>query len=141
MSHSDVADSAQLHDEPDEPGCRTVVDQTGQSDAQELIAEFIDAANRAGIAPEPLRAQLTGGGRARTDKRGWYIKVDRSVAIGDDGRYYRLIVDGGLKERLSGVRLKPSTPDTRLGGSRDDETGELADFLTRALARRHSGIA
>ena len=140
MSHSDVADSDQLHDEPEEPRCRPDEGRDQQADAQELIDGFIDAANRAGIAPEPLRAQLTGGGTARTDRRGWYIKVDRSVAIGEDGKYYRLTVDGGLKERLSGVRLKPSTPGTSLGGGQDGGTEQLADFLTRALARRHTGI-
>lgn len=137
MSHNDVIDPAGLQDEPDEPLRRAVEGETAATHAPELIAEFIAAANRSGATPEPLRAQLTEGGTARTDKRGWYIKVDHSVAIGDDGQYYRLTVAGGMKERVSGVRLQPSTPDIWLGEHSDAQQGELADFLTRALGRKH----
>lgn len=105
--------------------------------AQALIDGFIAQARGLGIAPEPLRAQLSGGGTARTDKTGWYIKVNQSVAIGADGGYYILSVLGGLRERITGVRLSPSQPVLQVSrGGRDGETGDLADFLTRRLSRR-----
>ncbi|WP_341730069.1 hypothetical protein [Brooklawnia sp.] len=103
-------------------------------EAQQLIDEFIAQAQRAGIEPEPLRMHLSGGGTARTDKFGWYIKVDQTVAIGSDGSYYQLSMPGGLKERLSGVRLSPNQPSLQVSkGGRDGESGDLADFLTRRL--------
>jgi hypothetical protein len=102
--------------------------------AQKLIDAFVAEAEARGIKPEPLRAQLFGGGTAKTDKAGWYIKADRSVAIGTDGGYYALSVPGGWRQRISGVRLQPSQPSLTVGrGGRDGETGELAWFLDVAL--------
>ncbi len=102
--------------------------------AQELIGQFIRQATELGIQPEPLRVQLSDGSTARTDRRGWYIKRNRTVAIGSDGGYYICIMAGGLKERITGVRLKPSRPELRVSrGGRDGETGDLADFLIRRL--------
>jgi len=104
--------------------------------AQVLIDDFVARANALGLAPEPLVAHLIGGGTARTDKRGWYVNVPQTVAIGPDGAWYRLVVPGGLAERLRGVRLTPSPPTlTVLPGGRDGESGPLADFLERRLAR------
>lgn len=104
--------------------------------AQRLIDEFISQARDLGIEPEPLRMHLSGGGTARTDKKGWYIKANQTVAIGEDGGYYVLSMPGGIRERLTGVRLNPTQPalDVSRGG-RDGETGDLADFLTKRLHR------
>ena len=108
--------------------------------AQVLIDQFIAQAHQLGIAPEPLRVQLSGGGTARTDRKGWYIKVNQSVAIGSDGGYYILTVLGGLRERITGVRLTPTLPALQVSrGGRDGETGDLADFLTRRLRAQQSG--
>lgn len=105
--------------------------------AQKLIDHFIVQAHELGILPEPLRMQLSGGGTARTDKSGWYIKVNRSVAIGEDGGYYVLSLPGGLRERLTGVHLHPTQPSLEVSrGGRDGETGDLADFLAKRLASR-----
>lgn len=102
--------------------------------AQRLIEQFIAQARGRGIRPEPLRARLSNGGTARTDKKGWYIKTNQTVGIGEDGGYYVLSIPGGLRERLSGVRLKPSQPGLRVVPTgRDDEAGGLADFLIRRL--------
>jgi hypothetical protein len=39
-------------------------------------------------------------------------------------------VPGGLRERISGVKLKPSAPPLIVGkGGRDGESGDLAEFL------------
>lgn len=103
--------------------------------AQELIDAFLVDAAAAGISPEPLRATLYTGQAVRTDKRGWYLRNNRSVAVGEDGAYYILTVPGGFAERLRGVRLRPSAPPLVVGkGGRDGETGDLAEFLARRLA-------
>ena len=79
---------------------------------------------------EPLRATLFSGQSVRTDKTGWYLRKNRSLAIGEDGAYYVLTVPGGLRERLSGVQLQPSPPPLIVGkGGRDGESGSLTDFL------------
>lgn len=108
--------------------------------AQQLIDQFIAQARERGIRPEPLRMKLSGGGTARTDKKGWYIKVDQTVAIGEDGGYYILSMPGGLRERVSGVRLRPSQPCLEVSrGGRDGETGGLSDFLTKRLRQALGG--
>jgi hypothetical protein len=102
--------------------------------AQTLIDEFIAAAKAKGITPHPLRATLYSGQSVKTDKVGWYIRKNQSVAVGEDGSYYVLTVPGGLRERLSGVKLKPSPPPLVIGkGGKDGQSGDLADFLTWRL--------
>ena len=103
--------------------------------AQVLIDQFLADARAAGIAPEPLRATLYTGQSVKTDKTGWYLRKNRSLAIGEDGGYYVLTVPGGLKERLRGVRLTPTPPPLVVGkGGRDGESGDLAEFLRWRLA-------
>jgi hypothetical protein len=98
--------------------------------AQKLIDEFVAAAKAKGIAPHPLRAALYSGHAVKTDKMGWYLRKNQSIAIGDDGSYYVMTVPGGFRERLSGVKLRPSPPPLIVGeGGRDGETAALADFL------------
>jgi hypothetical protein len=98
--------------------------------AQKLIDEFLAKASALGIEPEPLRATLYTGQSVKTDKRGWYLRKNRSLAIGDDGSYYILTVPGGLRERFSGAKLRPSPPPLIVGkGGRDGESGDIADFL------------
>lgn len=83
-----------------------------------------------GIRPHPLRATLYGGRSVKTDKLGWYIRKNQSVAIGEDGTYYVLTVPGGLRERFSGVKLTPSPPPLVVGrGGKDGESSELTDLL------------
>jgi hypothetical protein len=98
--------------------------------AQKLIDEFVTAATAKGVAPHRLRATLYGGQSVKTDKVGWYIRKNESVAIGEDGSYYVLTVPGGLRERFTGVKLMPSSPPLIIGrGGKDGESGDLADFL------------
>jgi hypothetical protein len=98
--------------------------------AQVLIDQFLLDAEAAGIAPQPLRATLYTGQSVKTDKTGWYLRKNQSLAIGADGSYYVLTVPGGLRERFTGVKLNPSPPPLIVGkGGRDGETGDLAEFL------------
>src|ERR671910_322897 len=95
--------------------------------AQVLIDRFVAEARERGIAPHPLRATLYSGQSVKTDKIGWYLRKNQSLAIGEDGSYYVLSVPGGMRERLTGVKLKPS-PVVGKGG-RDGESGDLGEFL------------
>jgi hypothetical protein len=103
-------------------------------EAQKLIDEFVAAAKAKGITAHRLRARLYGGQSVKTDKLGWYIRKNESIAIGEDGAYYVLTVPGGLRERFSGAKLTPSPPPLVVGrGGKDGESGDLADFLKRRL--------
>jgi len=98
--------------------------------AQLLIDQFLLDARAAGLAPQPLKATLYSGQTVKTDKRGWYLRQNQSLAIGEDGSYYVLTVPGGLRQRFTGVKLTPSPPPLIVGkGGRDGETGDLAEFL------------
>jgi hypothetical protein len=102
--------------------------------AQVLIDQFVKDARAAGIAPHPLKATLYTGQSVKTDKRGWYLRKNQSLAIGEDGSYYVLTVPGGLRERIAGVKLTPAPPPLIVGkGGRDGETGDLSEFLQRRL--------
>jgi hypothetical protein len=102
--------------------------------AQVLIDGFVASAKARGIAPQPLRATLYTGPSVKTDKVGWYLRKNQSLAIGEDGSYYVLTVPGGLRERFSGVKLKASPPPLVVGkGGRDGESGDLAEFLRLRL--------
>lgn len=102
--------------------------------AQVLVDDFVSQARDRGIPTEPLHAKLLDGHEVKTDKRGWYIRLDRSLAIGEDGHYYVLTVPGGLRERLRGVRLEPTPPPLVVGrGGRDGDSGDLSFFLARRL--------
>jgi hypothetical protein len=110
--------------------------QAESREAQKLIDAFLVEARARGIAPEPLRATLFDGHGVKTDKTGWYLRKNRSVAVGEDGAYYVLTVPGGLRERLTGAKLQPTPPPLEVGrGGKDGETGGLADFLRWRLAR------
>jgi hypothetical protein len=99
-------------------------------EAQKLIDEFVAAAKATGISAHPIRATLYSGQSVKTDKVGWYIRKNESIAIGEDGSYYVLTVPGGLRERFTGVKLTPSPPPLIIGrGGKDGESGDLAEFL------------
>jgi hypothetical protein len=107
--------------------------------AQVLIDAFIAKAMGLGIDPEPLRARTFAGTEVKTDKVGWYIRKNHSIAVGTDGGYYQLTVSGGsgLMERLRGVKLAATPPPLVVGrGGRDGETGDLSEFLDRVLASK-----
>jgi hypothetical protein len=109
--------------------------------AQALIDQFVKDAQARGIAPGPIRATLYTGQSVKTDKTGWYLRKNKSVAVGDDGAYYVLTVPGGLRERFAGAKLRATPPPLEVGrGGRDGETGDLADFLRWRLERGNDPV-
>lgn len=105
--------------------------------ARELLAEFVARAREVGIEPEALRARsFDGSATYRTPLRGWYLRRNRSVAVGVDGEFYVLSVPGGVLARLRGTTVTPSDPPLVLGkGGRDGESVDLADALALVLDR------
>lgn len=104
--------------------------------AQALIDDFVAQCRERGIAPEPLRARLIGGPEVKTDKTGWYIRNNKSVAIGENGEFYLMTVPGSLANRVRGVKLEPSLPTLVINrGGRDGDAGDLAEFLAARLAQ------
>lgn len=102
--------------------------------AKVLIDEFIVAARKQGLDPRPLKARTLEGHVVKTDKVGWYLRNNHSLAIDVDGNYYSMTVPGGLMERLRGVKLTPTLAPMVIGrGGRDGETGDLKEFLAWVL--------
>ena len=102
---------------------------------QRRQAGFVRRAAERGLEAHPLTAR-TFDGRAtyRTKVRGWYLKSNRSVAVGADGGYYLLTVPASLRARFTGAELAPSTPRLIVGaGGGDGETVPLAQLLDRRL--------
>ena len=102
--------------------------------ARVLIDQFLIDVAAAGIPSRPLKATTLDGHVVKTDKVGWYLRTNHSLAIGTDGSYYSLTVPGGLLERFRGVKLTPSLAVMQVGrGGRDGETGDLKEFLAWVL--------
>jgi hypothetical protein len=104
-------------------------------EAAALLDDFVRRAAERGLPPHPLSAR-TFDGRAtyKTHVRGWYLKSNRSVAVGEDGEYYVLTVPASLRARFTGADLSPSTPRLIVGaGGGDGETVPLAQLLDRRL--------
>ncbi len=111
--------------------------QAAQSEAhaaQRQLDAFVARLDELGTSPEPLQATLLNGARVKTDRTGWYLNKARTLAVAPDGAYYQLVTTGSALARFTGVKLQPSPPTLVIGrGGRDGETGDLADFLARAL--------
>lgn len=103
--------------------------------ARAFLAKFVAVAGRSGLPAEPLIVKSrTGSGTARTNLRGWYLRVDRSSAVAENGEFYVLTAELSLKDRLVGITLEPSDPPLILGfGGRDGDSIDLPDALTRLL--------
>lgn len=103
--------------------------------ARALLADFVERARDRGLEPEALRARsFDGRATYRTPVRGWYLRKNRSVAVGTDGAFYVLGVPASLAARVRGATLMPSDPPLVLGkGGRDGESIDLADALALVL--------
>jgi hypothetical protein len=103
--------------------------------ADRLVAEFARAARERGLRTSPLVARgYHGRGRYRTGLHGWYLRRDRSLAVGTDGSFYVLSVPPSLRARLAGASLEPQRPKLVVGeGGRDGESMPLAELLRQRL--------
>jgi hypothetical protein len=103
--------------------------------AAALLADFVRRATERGLTPTVLSARsFNGRATYRTKVRGWYLKSNKSVAVGTDGKFYALTVPSSLRARFIGAEVEPSTPRLMIGaGGRDGETMPLAQLLERRL--------
>ena len=103
--------------------------------AAALLDDFVHKAAERGLAPHVLSARtLDGRSTYRTHARGWYLKSDRSVAVGEEGEYYVLTVPASLRARFAGAELSPSRPRLIVGaGGGDGEPMPLRQLLDRRL--------
>jgi hypothetical protein len=103
--------------------------------AATLLESFVRRAGERGLVPHPLVATTYDGRWTyRTRARGWYLKANRSVAVGEDGEYYVLTVPASLRSRFVGADLSPSMPRLIVGaGGGDGETMPLDLLLERRL--------
>ena len=103
--------------------------------AADLLSDFVRRAAERGLPPRALSARsLNGRSTYRTRLRGWYLKANRSVAVGEDSRFYVLTVPPSVRARLTGAVVEPSVPRLVIGaGGGDGETMPLAELLQRRL--------
>jgi hypothetical protein len=100
-----------------------------------MLRTFVAAAGRAGLAPERLRVQsYDGRSTARTGLTGWYLRGDRTVAVGTDGRFYVLTARLSALDRLRGTTVPPEDPPLVIGaGGKDGDSLALTAALTRLV--------
>ncbi|MDP9393820.1 MAG: hypothetical protein M3Q27_05955, partial [Actinomycetota bacterium] len=100
-----------------------------------VVATFVAAARAAGLPTRELRARsYDGRSTYRTGIEGWYVRRDRSLGVGTDGRFYVLSAPGSLRALVRGVRLEPAAPPLVVGrGARDGESMPLAEQLRLRL--------
>ena len=105
------------------------------AEAQVLVDRFVARATQAGLATEELTARpWSGRGRYRTGVVGWYLRRDRSIGVGLDGRYYVLVVAPERFGRWRTVSVDPSPPPLQVGqGARDGESVALDVLLEMRL--------
>lgn len=103
--------------------------------ARALVADFAAEARERGLTPTRLTAHgYNGRSTYRTRLRGWYVRADRSMAVGTDGRFYVLTVQDSVLGRLTGVAVEPQDPRPIVGeGGRDGQSMPLAALLRRRL--------
>jgi hypothetical protein len=113
--------------------------QAEQVKAEGLLAQFVQAAQAAGIVPQPLKATArSGGARCPTDVTGWYLRRDGSIGCSPDGQYYILQVDAGPFGRWRRHHLEPSPAPLVVGrGGRDGDVIDLKDLLAVRLEAGH----
>lgn len=110
--------------------------QQRESDqAQTLLDGFVAKAKEKGLEPVRLYARsYNGTSRYKTSVFGWYLKMNESVAVDTEGRFYVLSVQGGLVQRFKGATVTPSAPPLVLGlGGRDGESLDMAEAIDRVL--------
>jgi hypothetical protein len=104
-------------------------------EARALLEDFVRRAAERGLPPHRLSARtFDGRSTYRTRVTGWYLKSNRSVAVGADGGYYVLTVPSSWRARFAGADLEPSEPRLIVGaGGGDGETVPLLRLLDQRL--------
>ena len=105
--------------------------------AQALLDRFVADAVTEGLVPAPLRARGTAGSKRsfRTDRRGWYLRRDHSIAVDVDAHYLVLAVHVPWSALFTGATVVDSAPPLVVGrGGKDGDAIDLADLLARRLA-------
>jgi hypothetical protein len=99
------------------------------------VADFARAAHARGLRLTALTARAYNGRATyRTGLRGWYLRPDRSLAVGADGGFYVLTVPASLRARVTGVVVQPQDPRLIVGeGGRDGESMPLQALLRQRL--------
>ncbi|BBH63755.1 hypothetical protein ACTI_04400 [Actinoplanes sp. OR16] len=111
-------------------------DRTAEArQAAALLDGFVRQAAERGLDPHSLTARtLDGRSTYKTNMRGWYLRSDRSIAVGEDGEYYILTVPASLRARFTGADLSPSRPRLIVGaGGGDGQPIPLKELLDRRL--------
>jgi hypothetical protein len=105
--------------------------------ARALLADFVVTMQALGVPPVQLRARVPGCRTTyRTERTGWYVRQNRSLAVGTGGEFLILDVPASVKSRMFGATVVPSDPPLIVGrGARDGESIELAELLRRALPK------
>ena len=100
-----------------------------------MVAEFAERMRAAGVPTSTLRARpYSGRGTLRTDVVGWYVRRDRSIGVGTDGRWYVLVVAPSLRGRLTGIHVDPTDAPMQVGaGGRDGDSIALDALLALRL--------
>lgn len=100
-----------------------------------MVTAFAERMTAAGVPPTRLRAKpYSGPGTLRTDVTGWYVRRDRSIGVGVDGRWYVLVVAPSLRGRLSGIHVDPVDAPLQVGaGGRDGDSIALDSLLALRL--------
>jgi hypothetical protein len=103
--------------------------------AAEHVAAFVAQARARNLPTTRLRAgSLSGRTSYKTALEGWYLKRNRTLAIGVDGNFYILSAPASLTARLTGVVVHPSDPPLIVGaGGRDGESMPIAELLAARL--------
>jgi len=104
--------------------------------AELQLEAFLPVVKAHGPAPVDLVVQGYGGvGTAPTNLRGWYLRNNRTCALGTDGRFYVLIAPlNRFHPPFIKVKVPPSRPPMIIGeGGKDGDTIELAEALERIL--------
>lgn len=110
-------------------------DERESAQAQVLVDRFVADARARGLPTEPLTARpWSGSGRYKTDVVGWYLRRDRAIGVGEDGRYYVLVVAPERFGRWRTVHVEPTPPPLQTGkGGRDGDSVALDKLLAMRL--------
>ena len=111
--------------------------------AEALLASFLPVVKAHGPAPVELVVQGYGGqGSAKSNLRGWYLRNNRTCALGTDGKFYVLIAPlNRFHPSFMKVKVAPTRPPLIIGeGGKDGDSIDLADAVERILPNWRSFI-